>query len=360
MKVLVGMSGGVDSSAVCVMLMDMGYEVIGATLRMWDRTSDDEEPQFITDAKNLANRLGIEHHVIDIRDLFKEGVIKPFIAEYMNGRTPNPCVMCNPNFKWRSLMATADKLNCDKIATGHYVNIIEENNRFFIEEGGDGSKDQSYFLWQLSQEQLSRTIFPLGRYIKSDVKEMMRQRGFESSANKTESMEICFIEKDYRSFLRQNVKDIDQRFAGGYFVDKLGKRLGQHKGYPFYTIGQRKGLEIALGRPAYVTKINPVKNTVKLGFEEDLFVNGMRIDGCKFVDKRLLSSPDLVIRIRYRGTPYKIKKLVMEGDETSVVFDSPASAIAPGQSAVFYIGNRVVGGGFINSPLSEREIEAIL
>lgn len=355
-RILVGMSGGVDSSAVCILLQEQGYEVVGATLRMWEHGSCNEEPAFIADARNLAISLGIEHHVIDIRKEFKDGVIASFIDEYMHGRTPNPCVVCNPNFKWKALLDCADTLGCKMIATGHYVNIIEENGKLFIEEGGDSGKDQSYFLWGLSQEQLSRTVFPLGKLIKKDVKELMRERGFTQSADKSESMEICFIEKDYRTFLRDNVENIDERYARGFFVDNLGKRLGQHKGFPFYTIGQRKGLEIALGRPAYVTKINPLKNTVKLGFEEDLLCNGIRLSNCKFVDDSLLSSSDLVVRIRYRGTPYGVKRIESDEKGIKVILNSPASAVAPGQSAVFYIGNRLVGGGFIEAPLSEHEI----
>ena len=355
-RILVGMSGGVDSSAVCLLLQEQGYEVVGATLRMWERGESNEEPTFISDARSLAEHLGIEHHTIDIRKEFKDGVIASFINEYMSGRTPNPCVVCNPGFKWKALLDCADKLGCEKIATGHYVNIIEENGNFFIEEGGDDSKDQSYFLWGLTQEQLSRTVFPLGKLVKREVKEMMRQRGFAASADKSESMEICFIEKDYRTFLRENVEGIDERYSGGFFVDKLGKRLGQHKGFPFYTIGQRKGLEIALGRPAYVTKINPLKNTVKLGFEDELLCNGMRLSNCKFIDESLMMSPELVVRIRYRGTPYSVKSIATDEKGVKVVLNSSASAVAPGQSAVFYIGNRVVGGGFIESPLAEHEI----
>ncbi|MBR4119522.1 MAG: tRNA 2-thiouridine(34) synthase MnmA [Bacteroidales bacterium] len=343
-RVLVGMSGGVDSSAVCLLLQEQGYEVVGATLHMW---GSEEEPPFITDARQLATRLGIEHHIIDIRKEFREGVIASFIDEYMRGRTPNPCVMCNPNFKWKALLECAYKLGCTKIATGHYVNIIEENGKYFIEEGGDGTKDQSYFLWGLTQEQLSQTLFPLGRMIKSDVKQMMRERGFESSANKSESMEICFIEKDYRTFLRQNVEGIDEQYSGGFFVDKLGKRLGQHKGYPFYTIGQRKGLEIALGHPAYVIKINPLKNTVKLGKEEDLLSSILTLTDCKIVDETLLTSPNLVVRIRYRGTPYRVSSITQEENTLKVTLADAASAVAPGQSAVFYIGNRVIGGGIL-------------
>lgn len=355
-RILVGMSGGVDSSAVCILLIEQGYEVVGATLRMWERGATDEEPQFIADARALAKTLDIKHYVIDIRKEFKEGVISSFIDEYMRGRTPNPCVVCNPLFKWKALLDAADKLGCSKVATGHYVNVVEEDGNFFIEEGGDGSKDQSYFLWRLSQQQLSRTIFPLGRLIKSDVKEMMRKRGFEGSANKSESMEICFIEKDYRTFLRENVKDIDEQYAGGFYVDNLGKRLGKHKGYPFYTIGQRKGLEIALGRPAYVTKINPLKNTVKLGFESDLLASGMVLSDSLFADKSLLTSPNLDVRIRYRGTPYRVKDISFEDDNrVKVLFNIAASAVAPGQSAVFYIGNRVIGGGFIESSIPYRE-----
>lgn len=356
-RVLVGMSGGVDSSAVCVMLQEQGYEVVGATLRMWDRGNPDTEPPFIAEARALASRLGIEHHTIDIRKEFLPGVIQPFIDEYMRGRTPNPCVMCNPGFKWKYLLDTANKYNCDKVATGHYVRIAEVNGIYRIEEGVDKSKDQSYFLWGLTQEQLRRTIFPLGSFKKSDVKASMLQHGFPEKAEKKESMEICFIESDYRSFLRSMVNDIDQQVAGGYFVDSTGRKLGHHKGYPFYTVGQRKGLEIALGRPAYVIKINPFKNTVKLGEAEDLLCSAMTLERSVFADESVLGNPDIMVRVRYRGKLIKIKSAVKEQDKLTVEFGEEASAVAPGQSAVFYIGEQVVGGGVISSSAAKSNGE---
>ena len=270
-RVLVGMSGGVDSSAVCILLQEQGYEVVGATLRMWDRGTTDEEPSFIADARDLAKRLGIEHYTIDLRNEFKQGVIASFIDEYMNGRTPNPCVVCNPGYKWRALLDCASQLGCEKIATGHYVKIKESNGsdgepRYHIVTGDDDRKDQSYFLWRLTQQQLSRTIFPLGGWEKPQVLEYLKEQNLQSAAKDGESMEVCFIPGDYRDFLRANVPGIDARFNGGTFVDSEGRTLGRHCGYPFYTIGQRKGLGIALGHPAYVIKINAAKNTRNRAF----------------------------------------------------------------------------------------------
>ncbi|MEG1573922.1 MAG: tRNA 2-thiouridine(34) synthase MnmA [Bacteroidales bacterium] len=346
-RILVGMSGGVDSSACCILLQEQGYEVVGATLRMWDSGKTDFEPPFIQEARALATKLGIEHYTVDIRKEFMPGVIQPFIDEYMHGRTPNPCVICNPGFKWRYLLETADKYNCLKVATGHYVRIAEKEDIYWIEEGEDKNKDQSYFLWGLTQRELSRTIFPLGGYRKSDIKDEMMRRGFPEKAAKRESMEICFIKNDYRSFLREMIPNINERVAGGYFVDSSGRKLGYHNGYPFYTVGQRKGLEIALGHPAYVVKINPYKNTVKLGSMEDLICSAMTLEKCIFADESILDSPDIRVRVRYRGKAIKIKCFIKETDKLTVEFGEVATSIAPGQSAVFYIGERVVGGGII-------------
>lgn len=356
-RVLVGMSGGVDSSASCIILQENGYEVVGVTLRMWDREDCDGEPKFIDEARALAKKLGIEHHTVDIRGEFKGGVIEPFINEYMCGRTPNPCVMCNPNFKWHYLLATANSLNCDFVATGHYVNIINEDGFYWIDEGADKGKDQSYFLWGLKQEQLKRTIFPLGAMCKTDIKGRMAELGFKKSAEKSESMEICFIKDDYRTFLRQQNPNIDNEVNGGLFVDMQGRRLGQHKGYPFYTIGQRKGLEIALGKPAYVVKINHCKNTVKLGNEEDLLCSAMTIEKLQIPIPSLLTQQGVFVRVRYRGKPIAIKDIIFNNEDNTakVIFADDAKGIAPGQSAVFYIGTRVVGGGIIASSTPKQQ-----
>ena len=293
-RVLVGMSGGIDSTATCLMLQEQGYEIIGLTMWVWG-----DEP---LEARQLARSMGIEHHVADEREAFRNVIVRNFIDEYRQGRTPNPCVMCNPLFKFRILTEWADKLNCRYIATGHYTRLEELNGKIYIVAGDDEKKDQSYFLWRLGQDVLRRCLFPLGAYTKLQVRDYLRDKGYTLKAEEGESMEVCFIKGDYRDFLREHSPEIDDEVGPGWFVNSEGVKLGEHKGFPYYTIGQRKGLEIALGKPAYVLKINPQKNTVILE------------------DGRLL-----------------------------IHFEAEASAIAPGQSAVFYIGKRVAGGSFIAS-----------
>lgn len=363
-RVLVGMSGGIDSSAVCLLLQEQGYEVVGVTMRVWDldrqfQSPEQELPDFILEAKALADRLGIEHHVADERDAFKKVVVKNFIDEYMNGRTPNPCVLCNPLFKFRMLQEWADRLQCRYLATGHYVRLVEQDGRYILRKGADERKDQSYFLWRLGQEVLSRCLFPLGGYRKDDVREYLNSKGFELKARQGESMEVCFIEGDYRDFLRQQIPDLDQRIGRGSFVDAQGHRIGQHQGFAYYTIGQRKGLGIALGKPAFVLKINPQKNTVMLGDAEQLLTRYMLVENFVLTDETLLSDERLAVRIRYRSKPLscsvrKVARLWQEdpsvsGDLLLVRFEAPASAVTPGQSAVFYLGDQVVGGGYIAS-----------
>ena len=261
-RVLVGMSGGIDSTATCLMLQEQGYEIVGVTMRVWG-----DEPQ---DARELAVRMGIEHYVADERVPFKDTIVKNFIDEYRQGRTPNPCVMCNPLFKFRMLIEWADKLGCDWIATGHYSRLEERNGYIYIVAGDDEKKDQSYFLWRLGQDVLRRCIFPLGNYTKQTVRDYLREKGYEAKSKEGESMEVCFIKGDYRDFLREQCPELDAEIGPGWFVSSEGVKLGQHRGFPYYTIGQRKGLEIALGKPAYVLKINPQKNTVMLGDAEQL------------------------------------------------------------------------------------------
>ena len=354
-RVLVGMSGGIDSSATCIMLQEQGYEVIGVTMRTWDVPSQfasesQEEPNFILEAHALAERLGIEHHVADVREEFKQVIVKYFVDEYMQGRTPNPCVMCNPLFKERLLCEWADRTGCALISTGHYCRLEEKEGKLYIVAGDDVTKDQSYFLWRLPQDILRRFFFPLGGYTKQEVREYLSQKGFEAKAKGGESMEICFIEGDYRDFLRQQCPDIDTRIGPGWFVDSKGIKLGQHKGFPYYTIGQRKGLEIALGHPAYVLRINAEKNTVMLGNAEDLKTEYMLVEDAMITDmQELLQCPNLTVRIRYRSKPLPCRVYPLEDGRMLVQFLSEASAIAPGQSAVFYDGQRVLGGAFIAS-----------
>ena len=354
-RVLVGMSGGIDSSATCIMLQEQGYEVVGVTMRTWDVASqfaspEQEEPGFILEARALAKRLGIEHHVADVRKEFKQVIVKYFIDEYMQGRTPNPCVMCNPLFKERILCEWADQTGCAWISTGHYCRLEERNGKLYIVAGDDITKDQSYFLWRLPQEVLRRFLFPLGNYTKQEVREYLKEKGFEAKAKGGESMEVCFIEGDYRDFLRQQIPDIDTQIGPGYFVDSKGVKIGQHKGFPYYTIGQRKGLGIALGHPAHVLRINAEKNTVMLGTADDLKTEYMLTEDAMITDmQELLSCPNLMVRIRYRSKPIPCQVLPLENNQMLVRFLGEASAIAPGQSAVFYDGQRVLGGAFIAS-----------
>ena len=353
-RVLIGMSGGIDSTAACLMLQEQGYEVVGITMCVFDLASQlDEqgEPRFISEAREVASRLGIEHHVADEREGFRDKIVQYFIDEYMQGRTPNPCVMCNPLFKFRVLTEWADHLDCAYIATGHYVQTVCENNHYYIVTGDDPQKDQSYFLWGLGQEVLSRCVFPLGGWKKSDVRQYLTDKGFALKAKEGESMEVCFIEGDYRDFLREHCPEIEDKVGQGKFVDSAGRTLGTHQGYPYYTIGQRKGLGIALGKPAYVLKLNPEKNTVMLGDAQGLVTQYMLIEGLKVVDEeRFLSEENLSVRIRYRSksVPCSIVREVEDG-RVLVRFDNEVSAVTPGQSAVFYVGNRLVGGAFIAS-----------
>lgn len=353
-RVLIGMSGGIDSTAACLMLQEQGYEVVGITMRVFDLTSQlDEqgEPRFISEAREVASGLGIEHHVADEREGFRDKIVQYFIDEYMQGRTPNPCVMCNPLFKFRVLTEWADHLDCTYIATGHYVQTVCENNHYYIVTGDDPQKDQSYFLWGLGQEVLSRCVFSLGGWKKTEVRQYLTDKGFALKAKEGESMEVCFIEGDYRDFLREHCPEIEDKVGQGKFVDTAGRTLGTHQGYPYYTIGQRKGLGIALGKPAYVLKLNPEKNTVMLGDAQGLVTQYMFIEGLKVVDEeRFLSEENLSVRIRYRSksVPCSIVREVEDG-RVLVRFDNEVSAVTPGQSAVFYVGNRLVGGAFIAS-----------
>lgn len=352
-RVLVGMSGGIDSSASCIMLQEKGFKVVGVTMRTWDIPSHfsipgQEQPDEIVEAQALAARLGIEHHVADVRKEFRQVIVQYFIDEYMRGRTPNPCVMCNPLFKERILCEWADRTGCAHIATGHYCRLEERNGLRYIVTGDDPTKDQSYFLWKLPQDILRRMMFPLGGMTKMQVREYLASKGFEAKARGGESMEICFIDKDYRDFLKEHCPDIDERIGPGWFVDEKGLKLGQHKGFAYYTIGQRKGLEIALGKPAYVLKINPAKNTVMLGDAEQLKTEYMLVEDVNAADiGELLSCPTLSVRIRYRSRPIPCQVIQLENGQLLVKFAEKASAIAPGQSAVFYDNNRVLGGGFI-------------
>src|SRR6476661_7295601 len=310
-KVLVAMSGGIDSTVTALMLNDQGYEVVGITMKTWDyATSGSSKKETgccnldsFNDARMAAVQHGFPHFILDIREEFGDFVIDNFVDEYLAGRTPNPCVMCNTHIKWRALLKRADALDCEFIATGHYAKLHQHNNgRYFIRKGVDETKDQSYVLWGLQQDLLSRTLLPLGGYRKSEIRQMAMDFGYPELAKKSESYEICFVpDNDYRGFLKRKVEGLEEKVNGGNFVDREGKVLGQHKGYPFYTIGQRKGLDIALGKPAFVTSIDPETNTVVLGDEEDLEKQEMKVAKVNWIKYDGIDGEmEAVTKIRYK------------------------------------------------------------
>ncbi len=356
-RVLVAMSGGIDSSLAAVLLHEQGYEVIGMTMKTWDYASSGGNKKetgccsldSINDARNIAVNLGFPHYILDIRSEFGDYVIDHFTGEYLEGRTPNPCVLCNTHIKWDALLRRADNLGCEFIATGHYAKIRQENNRHIISKGVDQTKDQSYVLWGVSQESLSRTLLPLGGLTKASIRDMAREKGFYDLVNKSESYEICFVpDNDYRGFLKRRVEGLEEQVKGGNFILENGKVVGKHEGYPFYTIGQRKGLGIALGYPVFVTEIRKETNEVVLGTEEYLQRNAMTVGKLNLQKYEQIpeSGIETITKVRYKdaGTPAVI---IQSGDKIEVSFHDAVSAIAPGQAAVFYEDGDVVGGGWI-------------
>lgn len=356
-RILVAMSGGIDSSLAAVMLHEEGYEVIGMTMKTWDYAGSGGTKKetgccsldSINDARTIAVQLGFPHYILDIRAEFGDYVIDHFTGEYLEGRTPNPCVLCNTHIKWDALLRRADRLDCESIATGHYAHIREESGRHIISKGIDAWKDQSYVLWGVSQESLSRTKLPLGHLHKSDIRAMATERGFMELVNKSESYEICFVpDNDYRGFLKRRIPGLEAEVAGGNFVYSDGTVLGKHEGYPFYTVGQRKGLGIALGRPVFVTEIRKDTNEVVLGDLPDLYRDGMYVSKLNMQKYDSLPLPlETVTKVRYKheGTPATI---IQEApDKIRVNFHDGVNGIAPGQAAVFYEGDDVVGGGWI-------------
>jgi len=353
----VAMSGGVDSSVAAVMLHEQGYEVIGLTMKTWDYASSGTSSKetgccsldSINDARSLAVGYGFPHYILDIRSEFGDFVIDNFVDEYLAGRTPNPCVLCNTHIKWEALLKRADKLDCEYIATGHYANIrLEDNGRYVISKGRDENKDQSYVLWGVSQKNLSRTKFPLGSFSKPEIRQMALDMGQVELANKSESYEICFVpDNDYRAFLRHKVEDLEERVAGGNFVLTDGSVVGKHEGYPFYTIGQRRGLGIALGHPMFVTSIHPDTNTVVLGTADELDRKEAWVKNLNLIKYQSILQPmEALTKIRYKDAGTQ-STIVQMGEHMKVDFHHSVAGIAPGQSAVFYEGNDLLGGGFL-------------
>ncbi len=350
------MSGGIDSTVTAMLLHEEGYEVVGITMKTWDYANSGGTKKetgccsldSINDARQVAVDRGFHHFIIDIRDEFGDYVIDNFVEEYIAGRTPNPCILCNTHIKWEALLKRADALGCAFIATGHYARIKRENGRYFISKARDLNKDQSYVLWGLSQECMARTKFPLGDLTKPEVRQMAHDWGYTDLAKKGESYEICFVpDNDYRGFLKRRVDGLEDEVANGVFVDPEGNFLGNHEGYPFFTIGQRRGLGLAFGEPRYVTDIQPETNTVVLGKVEDLVRNQMHVYKLNAMKYPVFKDGmEAIAKVRYRdrGT---LSALYNEEDQLRVEFQANVKGVAPGQSAVFYEGDDVIGGGII-------------
>ena len=354
-KVLVAMSGGVDSSAAAMLLQQQGYDVTGATLRMFSNEDLGLEQDSaccslsdVEDAKLVAHKLGIPHYVFNFSPCFRRCVIDRFISEYEAGRTPNPCVDCNKHIKFGELLDRARLMDCKYLATGHYARIIfdADRNRWLLARGDDHAKDQSYMLFNLTQQQLAHILLPLADITKPEIRRMSENRGL-ITAHKPDSQEICFIpDHDYAKYIRENT---DAELPPGNFVDLDGNILGKHLGITHYTVGQRKGLNLSMGKPVFVVEIRPETNEVVIGDSKDVFsdhltcdhVNWMSVDGLHGETMKVTAK----IRYSHKGAPCEIREI--GPDLVEVQFEEPQRAITPGQAVVFYDGDYVVGGGVI-------------
>ena len=348
MRVCVGMSGGVDSSVVAYLLKEQGYDVVGLTFRNWpqDCMSRAEDkccgPQAVTDARMVAHSIGIPHYVVDEIETFQRDVIDYFVAEYQQGRTPNPCIVCNEKVKFGSLLRKAEELGAERIATGHYARI-EANGGYRLRKGLDERKDQSYFLFSLRPDQLARALMPLGGLSKDDTRAIAARLGLKTK-DKVESQEICFVpDKDYGRFLKEGARVPD---APGEIVTRNGTVLGRHAGIQYYTIGQREGLHLGgQPKPLYVVELDAAANRVVVGPAEDLLRTEFEIANCTWHRAELPAELTVKIRYNHKGCPAMVA--VRDGGRARVTLPQPQRAITPGQAAVFYAGDWVVGGGWI-------------
>ena len=342
-KVLLGMSGGTDSSVAALLLQDAGYEVTGVTFRFYEK---DGNTEYLDDARDLCCRLGIPHLVYDCRDTFRTTIIDYFIHEYMEGHTPVPCTLCNNYLKWPLLRQLADEQGIYHLATGHYVRKRCIEGKWHITTGADVDKDQSFFLWGLPQDILERMLLPLGDLTKIEVRQLAEERGFLKAAKKKDSIGVCFCPMDYRSFLKKEVPA--EAIQKGKFYDEEGNFIAWHEGYPFYTIGQRRGLGIDLNRAVFVKEILPSENKVILGDLKSLEKTEMRLKDWNITQPALLlNQDDVIVKIRYRKQANRCTVTLQPDNTLHVQLHEPLTAIASGQAAAFYRGDVVLGGGII-------------